>query len=72
MTDNTTPTPSSVVGAVDRDTEMVLHADHLRLELGGGVQRGQLDDKHAKEDMLEGGTDRRASDGAAVGVMKKP
>jgi gamma-glutamyltranspeptidase/glutathione hydrolase len=26
---------------------------------------------NAKEDMLEGGTDRRASDGAAVGVMSK-
>jgi len=26
---------------------------------------------NAKEDMLEGGTDRRASDGAAIGVMKK-
>jgi gamma-glutamyltranspeptidase / glutathione hydrolase len=27
---------------------------------------------NAKEDMLEGGTDRRASDGAAVGVMRRP
>ena len=26
---------------------------------------------NAKDDMLEGGTDRRASDGAAIGVMKK-
>ena len=44
---------------------------HALREGRGGQGVAQVIVYNSKEDMLEGGTDRRASDGAAIGVMAK-
>jgi gamma-glutamyltranspeptidase/glutathione hydrolase len=47
------------------------HRGHTLREGRGSQGVAQVIVFNAKEDMLEGGTDRRASDGAAIGVMSK-
>ena len=58
------------------DTVKELERRGHTLRAGGGQGVAQVIVYSVKEDMFEGGTDRRASDGAAVGVMnvgaKKP
>ncbi len=50
------------------DTVAELERRGHTLRAGGGQGVAQVIVYNAKEDMIEGGTDRRASDGAAVGV----
>jgi gamma-glutamyltranspeptidase / glutathione hydrolase len=55
------------------DTRKELERRGHTLREGRGSQGvAQVIVYNAKEDVLEGGTDRRASDGAAVGVMGRP
>jgi gamma-glutamyltranspeptidase / glutathione hydrolase len=55
------------------DTAKELERRGHRLREGRGSQGvAQVIVYNAKEDMLEGGTDRRASDGAAIGVWRRP
>jgi gamma-glutamyltranspeptidase/glutathione hydrolase len=50
------------------DTVAELERRGHTLRVGGGQGVAQVIVYNAKEDLIEGGTDRRASDGAAVGV----
>ena len=50
------------------DTTAELERRGHTLRVGGGQGVAQVIVFNAKEDMLEGGTDRRASDGGVVGV----
>jgi gamma-glutamyltranspeptidase/glutathione hydrolase len=54
------------------DTTAELERRGHTLRTGGGQGVAQVIVFNAKEDVLEGGTDRRASDGAAVGVSGRP
>jgi gamma-glutamyltranspeptidase/glutathione hydrolase len=55
------------------DTAKELQRRGHTLREGRGSQGvAQVIVYNVKEDMLEGGTDRRASDGAAVGVLRRP
>ena len=54
------------------DTTAELERRGHTLRVGGGQGVAQVIVFNAKEDVLEGGTDRRASDGAAVGVPGRP
>ena len=52
------------------DTVAELERRGHTLQVGGAQGAAQVIVYNAKDDVLEGGTDRRASDGAAVGVRK--
>ena len=54
------------------DTVAELERRGHTLRVGGGQGVAQVIVFNAKDDVLEGGTDRRASDGAAVGVSGRP
>jgi gamma-glutamyltranspeptidase/glutathione hydrolase len=54
------------------DTVAALETRGHTLQSGGAQGAAQVIIYNAKEDVLEGGTDHRASDGGAVGVPGKP
>src|SRR5437763_9698072 len=54
------------------DTVAELQRRGHTLRVGGGQGVAQVIVFNQKEDMLEGGTDHRASDGGAVGVPGRP
>jgi gamma-glutamyltranspeptidase/glutathione hydrolase len=54
------------------DTVAELEKRGHTLQSGGGQGSAQVIVYNAKEDVLEGGSDRRSSDGGAVGVAGRP
>jgi gamma-glutamyltranspeptidase/glutathione hydrolase len=56
---------------ISPDTIAALERRGHTLQAGGGQGNAQVIVYNAKEDMLEGGSDRRTADGGAVGVPKK-
>jgi gamma-glutamyltranspeptidase / glutathione hydrolase len=58
--------------ALSADTVAELEKRGHRLQSGGSQGVAQVIIYNAKEDVLEGGTDRRAADGAAIGVPGRP
>ena len=54
------------------DTVAELENRGHTLQSGGSQGVAQVIVYNAKEDVLEGGTDRRTSDGAAIGVPGRP